>query len=94
MTATNLFGTFLDTLSKDAPEGPPGADPHVDRILKMLVASSKPLAMKDLMPAADFLPSVLLGAIAKLESMNVIERVPGDSVQLTGLGRDLAALAR
>jgi len=60
----------------------------------MLVSSNTPLAMKDLMPAADFSPSVLLGAIGKLESMNVIERLAGDSVQLTDLGRSLATLAR
>jgi predicted transcriptional regulator len=96
MSTTNLFGTFLDTFSKEsrAPARPPAPGQHVDAILKALHASASPLTLAQLMPAAEYSAAALLDAVAALQSKGLIERAGEDSVQLTALGRQIAALTR
>lgn len=93
---TNFFGTFLDTLARDkaAPTKTAGPGQAIDAVLKTLHASTDPLRLSDLMPAANNSAGMLLEVLGKLESAEMVSRTEDGRVELTGKGKDLAALTR
>jgi hypothetical protein len=93
--SSNLFGTFLDTFSRDPASAKPADSPQpIDAILKTLNTAQTPLTLAELMPATNHSADVLLESIDKLLRSGMIERTKDDRVVLTPQGRMLAALTR
>ena len=91
---TNLFGTFLDTLTKHPmPEIKAAAVPMpINEVLKVLRATADPVPLKGLMAAANNSADLLLGTCEVLEQRGMIRRIDGGLIGLTTEGREIAEL--